>query len=299
MIRRTKKATIETHPGDQAILTADWHLRESIPVCRTDNFIATQWAKVLYISELQKQLQCPVIHAGDLFDHWKPSPYLLSCAIQNLPDQFYTIYGNHDLPQHSLELAEKSGLYTLLQTDRIQLLNGSHWGLPAKQIVIPGIKRPIVIWHVMTWQGKVPWPGCPDPEAKTLLENTKGPCLILTGHNHKTFKEESKSGRILLNPGSLTRQAADQIDHRPSVFIWRISTNSLTQIFLPIETGVISRAHIDVKQNRDNRIAAFIEKLGEDWEIGASFETNLAKHSSNIPSEVKRIIRKALDNAAN
>jgi N-acetylmuramoyl-L-alanine amidase len=42
--------------------------------------------------KLQEKHQCPVFHAGDLFDYWKPSPWLISKAIEHLPDKFYTIY---------------------------------------------------------------------------------------------------------------------------------------------------------------------------------------------------------------
>ena len=97
-----------------AILTGDWHLREDSPTCRTDDFWTTQWEKVDFVSDLQKKYNCQVIHSGDLFNHWKPSPYLLNKTMRHIPKEFYTVYGNHDLPQHNIELADKCGINVLL-----------------------------------------------------------------------------------------------------------------------------------------------------------------------------------------
>ncbi|KKL99820.1 hypothetical protein LCGC14_1810530, partial [marine sediment metagenome] len=82
------------------ILTSDWHLREDTPICRTDDFWSAQWNKVDQVMALQSKYDCPILHAGDLFHHWKPSPYLLSETIDHLQgSRFYTVYGQHDLPQ--------------------------------------------------------------------------------------------------------------------------------------------------------------------------------------------------------
>jgi len=84
------------------------HLREDTPTCFIGDFQKEQWTAMDFISDLQEKYDCAVIHAGDLFHHWKPSPWLLSMAIQHLPKVFYTIYGQHDLPQHNTELMSKS-----------------------------------------------------------------------------------------------------------------------------------------------------------------------------------------------
>ena len=121
-MKRTKLNKIPT-----AILTSDWHLREDTPICRTDDYWNAQWKKVNFISKLQEKYDCPVIHAGDLFDKWKPSPWLLSTTISILPKKFYTIFGQHDLPQHSLDLEHKSGINTLRQAKSLTVIDGYHW----------------------------------------------------------------------------------------------------------------------------------------------------------------------------
>lgn len=295
MKRTTKRKT----RAASAIITGDWHLREDAPICRTDNFQEAQWEKVEVVAKLQRKHQCPVLHAGDLFNHWKPSPALLSSALNTLPDAFKTIYGNHDLAQHLLDLAWKSGTHTLVAAHRISLLDEAHWGqVPEKgSLLFPGpTDRLVTVWHTMTWKGKEPWPGCTDPQAKTLLKKYPQFDLIVTGHNHKTFVEEL-DGRLLVNPGSLTRQTADQDDHQPCVFLWYAESNTVEQVFLPYEKGVISREHIELTEKRDARITAFVERLNTEWQKGVSFEENLERFQqvNQIPDSIMQIIRKAVD----
>ncbi|MCK9431114.1 MAG: metallophosphoesterase family protein [Candidatus Omnitrophica bacterium] len=297
-----------------AIFSADFHLREEIPICRTDNFWETQWKKVDFISELQKKYNCPVIHSGDLFHHWKPSPYLLSTTIEHIPNKFYTIYGNHDLPQHNLELAEKCGINVLIRARSINMLSGVHWGQEIKAIdtcmiqsndypnytnndleVLSSLKRTLV-WHIMTYKNELPYYGCTAMSAKAILKKYKQFDLIVTGDNHQTFVEEY-NGRLLVNPGSLMRQSAAQIDFKPSVFLWYAKTNTVEQVFIPIEKNVISREHIDIKEKRNNRIDAFISGLNTDWKSNISFQANLLKFydKNKTKKVVKELIQKFIE----
>ena len=293
------------------ILTSDWHLRETIPVCRTDNFWETQWKKVQFVSDLQHKHECPILHAGDLFHHWKPSPYLLSYAISWLPDQFYTIYGQHDLPQHNWENREKSGINALSVAGAIRVLPGVHWGqgmvlkssLPSFSLDYmvddedkSVLQRNILVWHHMIWQGKRLWPGQTDPSAIAVLKKYPEYDLILTGDNHKAFTE-THDGRLLVNPGSLTRQAADQIDFEPRVYLYYADENRVEAVRIPISEDAVTRVHLDRSDARDDRISSFITKIGGDWKAGMSFEDNLEQffQTNNVRQSVKDIIYKAIE----
>lgn len=281
----------------KAILTSDWHLRDSQPVCRIDDFEQSQWNKVRFISELQKKYECPVLHAGDLFHHWKPSPYLLSKTIQNLPKKFCTIFGNHDLPQHNLELSEKSGVWTLQEAGALTILDNTHWGnkLEEASLVFPHTEKTIAVWHVMTWKGSPPYPGCTDSDAYRLLKKYPNYDLILTGHNHIPFTA-NMDGRILVNPGGITRQEADEIENTPRVYLY--DGSNVKPVYLPLPDGeVITREHLDNKRERDERLTAFIEKLDNDWVGTLNFEDNLELffEKNMIRSSVKNIIYESLD----
>lgn len=290
-------------PQPTAILTSDWHLRETAPVCRTDDFWEAQWNKVDYVSELQYEYDCPVFHAGDLFHHWKPSPYLLSQTLAHLPKKFYTVYGQHDLPQHNLSLSEKCGIYTLLSCGRLELAVGAHFGEEPKPHMAynwPG-PRTMLMMHRLTWTGKPPWPGCTELSAEDLLRKYPDYDLILTGDNHKSFvcgKGTCEDvGRLLVNPGSLTRQSADQLNHRPCVYLWYTEDNTVVPSYLPINKNAISREHIDKKERHDERIEAFISRLNTDWDVGLDFNQNLEKfrQENNIRQSVIDVIMRALE----
>jgi putative phosphoesterase len=279
-----------------AIFGADFHLRDSTPTCRTDDFEAEQWKKLDFISALQKKHDCPVIHSGDLNQHWKPSPYLLTKTMEHIPNEFWTIMGNHDLPQHSLELMHKCGVNTLVEAGRIKLLSGTHWGQTPEQesLIIKG--RKLLVYHVMTYQGKKPWPGCTDPLGATLLRKYPQWDCIISGHNHKPFTE-THEGRLLVNPGSITRQEAGQADHKPRVYLYYADTNTVEAVYLPIKDGVVTREHIERDEERNDRIDAFVSKFDEDWEAELSFEGNLERfyQTNKIKPGVKEIITKSLE----
>lgn len=289
MKRRTDKPA--------AILMSDAHLRETVPVCRVDDFWKTQWGKVVFIRKLQDQYQCPVLCGGDLFHHWKPSPYLLTTTIECIPNQFYTVYGQHDLPNHNLDLLHKSGIFTLFSAGALQVFGGTHFGQDVTGESLMIGSRKILVWHNLTWHKMPPWPDCPATPATRLLEAYPAYDLMLMGDNHVPFVVRSKTGNLLVNPGSLMRQTADQVNHTPRVYLWYASSNTVKPVFLPIQQGVISREHLDKQHERDERIEAFISRLNNDWKTSVSFSENLDRFAAEnlVRKSVMDIIRKAID----
>jgi DNA repair exonuclease SbcCD nuclease subunit len=282
------------------ILTADWHLREDTPSCRTDNFWESQWTKVTQVAALAEELNCPVIHAGDLFHYWKPSPFLISYAISYLPKNFYTVAGQHDLPQHNLDLFSKCGLNTLVQSKSVIHLREGNFGQKiGNALLFPHrkIDRKVGVWHHFVWDGKnIPWPSCDEMTAKQVLKDNPDFDLIVTGDYHKPFTYEYK-GRLLVNCGCLTRQVADYADHKPCVWLWDAETNTVSQFHLLHEKGVVSREHIGAKEEREKRMDAFIQRLSDEWEVSISFEENLKRFISvnRIRKEVIDLVHKAME----
>lgn len=309
-MERTKYIPSRLHHEDKVgkilkpslILTSDWHLREDTPICRTDDFWDAQWRKVAFVAGLQQRHNCPVVHAGDLFDHWKPSPHLLTLAISNLPKEFYTVYGQHDLPQHNIQLGYKSGIKTLEEAGIVKMHDECystlefqliHFG--QEPVPLNTEKIHILVWHHMTYITK-PYPDAVGGMAEGILRKYSQFDLIVTGDNHSSFST-SYQGRLLVNPGNLTRQSADQIDYQPRVALWYAETNTIEWVNIPIQKGVISREHIDHKEQRDQRIDAFVSKLNDDYEVGLSFEQNLNAfiEKNNIREPVKELIFKAIE----
>lgn len=303
-MKRTKK---KAPRKVDAILTGDWHLREDVPECRTDDFITAQWNKVKEVRELQQKYNCPVYHSGDLFHHWKTSPALLSKCLTELPEQFYTVYGNHDVPQHNVNLSYKTGMNTLYVAGKIHLLSDGNWNQAPSQnsgiILTSGeIKRKIYVWHVYTYTGKAPFPGAEkNNDGHTLLDKYPQFDLILTGDNHIPFICKNNTGSLLINAGSLTRQTASQIDHTPAVYLYNAETNTVRAHYLKINPKAATRVHIDIKEERETRLSAFVERLGEHWNEDLDFESNvrIMAKQENISQQIMSICEKALDDETN
>jgi len=289
---------IRTKPSRRPdlILCSDFHLREDTPICYTGDYQQEQWNSVDFVSDLQNQYDCPVFHAGDLFDKWKPSPWLLRETILHLPNQFFTIYGQHDLPQHSLDQVDKCGINVLEAAGKLKVLPGYHWG----QGIYTGANRiprfeKVLVWHHLTYMRR-PFPGAFLGMAQALLNQYRQFNLIVTGDNHQSFATNFE-GRLLVNPGSLMRMDADQIDFKPSVYLWYADTNTVQRVFIPIEEGVISRDHIVVKEERNARIDAFVNRLDDNWEASMSYEDNIVNFLKKniVRQEVKQIVYNSME----
>ena len=280
-----------------AILLSDIHLREDNPICWVGDFQKEQWNTMDFICDLQEKYNIPVLIAGDIFHTWKASPWLLSMAMQHFPKQCFCIAGQHDLPQHNMQLINKSGLYTLAKAKTIKILNGCHFGQTPVEASLIIKKKSILVWHNFTYVGKEPFPGCNSPRAHVLLEKYKQFDLILTGDNHQSFTSHGLSGNLLVNPGSLMRQTAAQIDFQPKVYLWYVEDNIVETVDVPIEQGVITREHIEKVQERDERIDAFISSLKTGWEMSLSFEDNMKMffETNRVRKDIKDIIYEAME----
>lgn len=298
------------------ILAADIHLREDTPVCRTDDYLEAQKKKLLELRHLQEEHNCPIIVAGDLFHKWNPSLYFLSWSIQNLPDNLWMIPGQHDLKNHNPETFSRTASSVLQAIGTIKGLDrgrSSHIGDPRGFSAVlyaywygdkpsnprrreKGVRR-IAVCHMMTWKKQKPFPGCKEDNARKLLKKYDGFDLIVTGDNHLPFTDEYE-GRLLVNPGSMMRMTADQADHKPRVYLYYAKTNTVKPFYFYIKKGVITREHIESKEERNERVSAFVESLKEKGtEIGLSFEENLKEHmsKSKTKKEVKKIVWEAVN----
>ena len=282
-----------------AILTSDIHLREDTPVCRTDDVLVTMKRKLAWLRELQDKCGgVPILDAGDLFNQWKPSPGLLSFAIQNLPPSFYTIPGNHDIPQHSMDLFSKSGLNTLYVGKHLMILDKTAWniyghyfvcGIPWKGPLTYQLSecsarkdlqnRTVLLYHGLVYDTP-PWPGAEKEgdSGSGFLKKVPGFDLIVSGHYHRSFVAQHNN-RLLINPGGIMRMTADEADRQPEVYIWYAEDNSVEPVSVPIEKGVVVADHLVQQKEKDQRMEAFLSRLGGgDIELGLSFRENLTRY---------------------
>lgn len=265
------------------IITGDLHIREDTPTCRTDDYWNAQQTKIDFIRSLQQYHRCPVIQPGDFFDHWKPSPRLLAWTFLHMPHEIWTIYGNHDLPQHSIELKEKCGLYAIKSgaPDKVHIVDDV-----LEYETYNGKPRHILVLHTPVYGSEVPEWHSDACTAQYLLRQHPECDLIITGDVHQKFIHRYKN-QLLINAGSMMRMTADQADFEPAVFLWYAKDNSVKEIKLPIEVGVVSREHIERQEERTARYEAFIARLKQEGQPELSFKMNLDRHfqaNKTLPS---------------
>jgi DNA repair exonuclease SbcCD nuclease subunit len=282
-----------------AIITSDWHLRDSIPRCRMDDFWKTQWNKVAYIKSLQKRYKIPILHGGDLFHTWKCPPLLLSQTILKIPDNFHTIIGNHDMPEHNKELMGKSGLFTMEVAGALNVIKQNSYGDDSPLVINMELNtRKIIIAHEMSSRStKTPY------ASKTPLYYLKKypeADLIIMGHNHKPFKVEYK-GRLFVSPGSLTRQESSQYGFKPRVYFYYSESNTLKAHYIPIESPEFTIRKDILKQSDkiiESKVLRFIQNL-KKWELidGDMYEAvGIYMKKSKVPERIQKIILKKLNN---
>ena len=288
-MKRTRKTQNKTAT---AILAADLHIRADIPMCRTDDYLQAQFNKLKFIFKLCKENNCPLLVAGDIGNKSQWPNWLLEKTISIINKykiKIICIPGQHDLPEHRLDYWQKSGCGVLHRAATIKLLSepilyhnifrifpfGYGTEINHCKLITPPSK--IAMAHQMVIENKPLWPGQEASKGNTLLKKFPEYNLILTGDNHNPFVAEYQ-GRLLVNPGSVMRMTAAQIDHKPRVYKWYSDTNTVEAVYLPIEKGVISRVHIENKEERDERMEAFVSRMKDDFEISLSFENNLEEY---------------------
>ena len=309
-MKRTRKPSRTA----DAIITADIHLTESVPVSRTDDYKAAQLKKLEFLRQLQEQHHdCPILDGGDVFAQWKSSPWLLLQAYHHLPMRMITVPGNHDLPEHSIKQYWKSSLALLEDIEKIHVLHEEQlfrevkvfqvFGYghgeydPSLELDWCGSGRKILILHEMVFpNGSPPWPGVAGYEASTLLENHPEVDLIIVGHNHNGFVEEH-NGQLVVVPGSMMRISADKANYNPRCYLYYAEDNKVDPVYYPIDKDVHSFNHIAEPKAREERLSAYIERMNFQWEMGMSFRGNLEDFfkKNETPKPVKRVIWQAIE----
>ncbi len=301
------------------ICSADWHLRRTPPRARTDNWLEALERKVRFILRLAQESP-PLLIAGDLFDKAKAGPFMEQWIIGLLRGYEVVpivVPGQHDLPYHSLAEIPDSSIGVLAQAGVIDLLidpksffilegeppnrmpsiSGCPYGTdPPKMLPSGEDLYHVLLWHHMVINQPL-WPGQVADKAHLILKKYKQFDLIVTGDNHQSFAiaDESNPPRFIVNPGSMMRLKTSQADHKPCVYRWE--NGRVQGILLPIEPDVLDLTQIEEEKARDERIAAFVDKLGLEREVGLSYTENLKRFfaENEVDPEVKELVWRCVD----
>ena len=191
-----------------------------------------------------KELDVPILLAGDVFDRWDAPAELVNHVIRWLDGILvYAVPGNHDLPNHSLADVRRSAYWTLVEagsvqhvTDVVKLFVGGRceafvYGfahgvevVDHEAIEIPGIDvLKVALIHDYIWFGpKPPYPGAsPDKHCGEWGQRlgSMGYDAAVFGDNHSPWYTNNEGGThpAMLNCGCLTRRRADEVVYQPHV----------------------------------------------------------------------------------
>lgn len=303
-----------------AIIVGDIHARDDQPICRNDDFWVTQMRKFDWLYDLWVELREPVvIQTGDLFHKWNSSPQVISAVLKRLPPMI-TIPGNPGKHNYfNMQGFEKDALsilfycrkkwnilidHNLLLVTRDNMavrISPCLWGMdPVKaEKTSKGVIRDVLLTHRMIGTSGARIPGTETPEDFSTSCAKLGYDLVASGHNHQPFRYEVARPKKLhlVNPGSFTRQTASEI-HSPCVYLWWATENRVAKRLIPSNPYDIIRGHIDSKEERDERITAWVEKLEKsNLEITIDILTNILHYldTNEVPGKVRAKILEATD----
>lgn len=280
------------------LVTADMHLRDTVPTCRNaDEFFEAQWNKLREISEIVKQKNLYWVDCGDIFHKARPSYKLVSDVINRLKDWGTpidaAIYGNHDMPAHNHKNMDDSAFGVLCASGTIKnwiFGKGLHlpcencdylvWGMNyGESCYSPNIYKNMVnvlLAHDMFFKDKNSFiPNVDGIDASEFVDEWSG-CypLMFAGHNHQSFTITKKRYQFY-NVGTMLRESADLADHNPSICIIHSPTDVERRYLRCAKPNVVSRKHIEKQEETEDQIASFVQSLEKNEDISLSFEGNV------------------------
>jgi len=288
------------------IWTADWHLVSERPRCRTDEdwlgFLDSMMQSVVKIANSKKAI---LGIGGDLFGRKSPNVpnYIVSMFLRNVlqvKQGTRILAGNHDSPGHNFDYIEKSSFGILdafitgnENNGRLNYIDDlGSWSHFNGEIKNPNQELQFIHRLVFNNSKSIP-PNVQASTAQELLDEYPKAKMILVGDNHGSFIYEKK-GRYLINPGSLYRGNALQINYVPSVYFIDTDKDIVEQIYLPDTEKLVEDAYLVEEEERINHIEAFVEKLKKNEVVELDFLSNIENGlliNKKLSKETVKMIR--------
>lgn len=282
------------------IITADWHLREDVPLCRShmslEEWMDLQREAIQFVFKVaQERPGTKVAIVGDLFDRSHVHPSVVNMFLEEALCSGCVVHllaGNHDLLYHQIKNLNRSSfghIWNLMQSggvDNLQTMDSLgkwfHFGT-VQESDYSGEK--FVFLHELCFKDE-------DSKhskikayvAEDLLDMFPKAKYICLGDNHKSFLYTSKDARHVINPGCLVRQVADLINDAPGVFF--IDTDVEDVEFISFSDGEVSNTHLTKEKERDDRIDAFVSSINSNEPESLDFRENLRKEMKSHEEEL-------------
>lgn len=236
------------------LFIGDPHLSSRRPGRRKDeNFGQTVLRKIAFAIKIANERRLVPVFLGDMFDRPVEEDELLKTQLIRILRKSWTLpvsnVGNHDIRNavltdgDSLAVLAETGLIkvaahsgaveTFLIGDKVMGLGATPYGQDAPTDARPFFgKVDTIIWlmhHDVAFEN--PYPGSMSPFA------IAGCRMVINGHMHLRKKPIQVGKTYWFNPGNITRQAIDAIDHVPAV--WSLTVDGRFEpIPIPHETAI-------------------------------------------------------------
>lgn len=273
------------------LITADWHIRGERPICRTDDdWIESQRKTIRGIRSVFNKEGCDMIWIlGDVFDAPRCSTKAVNMLIDELMIFPYgavrILCGNHDLKDHSIDNLEECSIGTLCKIFNSvpKSIRFTEFGAPvdvsANAFGLDDFKTDaqVVCTHQLTFPNAEarPMEDC-GVLAQDLLDRWPKAKIVFTGDYHHSFVYSGQDGRLVVNPGCINIQKADELDYEPSVFIWDTDANTIDKAMLDPQREKCTRDHIEAREQKEEMLAEVVETIKGGTEITLDFDSNLS-----------------------
>ena len=289
------------------VITADWHLREDMPVSRNDpDWLETQQNAINYVMNYADMHDADVCVDGDIFHRSHVHPSLVSIFLNstmNYRKHVYIMPGQHDLPHHNMDYAPRSSfgnIWGIANQRRTSLLPVSDLGyfIPFGTLedkIYEDVHTDFVFIHQLTFASKKDMP--PTDEAilaSELCERFPYARFICLGDNHHHFLYTPNDIQQVINPGCFLRQSAELINYKAGFYHIHIFGSGVADVdinFIEIpDQGSVSNDHLTKEKERDDRIEAFVSSLEKDSSLSLDFVENLRGQMPSVKPDVKAVV---------
>ncbi len=280
------------------IYSADWHLAFKKPRIRTDDYSITQYEKAKWICQLANKKEACLVIAGDIFD--KPScpiPWLHAyiSLFNTVKRKVFVIYGQHDIHFHNPDLS-RTPLGVLLASGSVrnadEIYDVCNFG---ENIPLKSRSTHLCI-HAPITKYAPPFFMEDAVSASEFLEKHTEWKYIVSGDYHEQHVTEL-DGRILFNPGPITRPSKDKINFIPAV-IFHDTRRDWEWIKIPCKKDVFNLDMMD-KDDRTDYKQKFREFAGsiDSGSVKQNFHENLKLviNKSGVKEEALEIIDKVME----
>lgn len=317
-------------PNLIAVLCSDLHLTLQAPACRKE----TDWLEVQagYLKQLKQAAthkvrispqhewekeQVPILCAGDIFDRWNAAPELINFALEHLPDGMICVPGQHDLPNHRMDLMHRSGYGVLKRAGKIKDISGSilvpgdsefaAYGFGWEEEIEPldpnNEQRPgavkaiihVAVIHKYMWAVGAKYPGAPEEaRLRSFEKKLRGYDVAVVGDNHLHFSAAAGECQVF-NCGGFIRRKSDELERRPCVGLL-YSDGSIKTHYLNVSGD---QFHNDSKKREEAPVnmKEFIDSLEGLGEQGLDFREAVRQHlrSKDLKPSVKKLIEEIMN----